>query len=344
MESSLQTSLKHVLEMVQRHDPAGTLAGRLLSTNRMRITYFAVRSFWIETGLRFGTTSMVPPHSSPHQHVNWWKHGIEQLYGRGETLLEGNNTNSMKNETLVDPLQHPTFKLLAALHHEHAFSKSHFDDIVQGRLLDLDVKQYPDMKALEDHAERSCGSLMQLILESDDIRQEDYPVAHQTAKLLGKAHGLTNALRTSIPIMSTTGKLIVPQDLCVKYGVRTPRYLLSALGQGDVECIQALQKVVRDISNRGLEYLQQARDLRPYIVHEADAIARGGGGGGDAPGTSKMGNIMGVFLPGLASETFLKRLEQHNYDLTNRNLRNVSVMEHARCSWRMIHGSLFQQY
>jgi phytoene/squalene synthetase len=198
--------------------------------------------------------------------------------------------------------------------------------------LDLELKQYPDMKALEDHAERSCGSLMQLILESDGVREEDYPVSHEAAKLLGKAHGLTNALRTSIPVMSTTGKLVIPQELCTKYGVRTPRYLLSALGQGDVECIQALRMAVQDISNRALDYLQQARDLRPKIQHEA----------GDA--TTKSKDIMGVFLPGLASETFLKRLQHHNFDLTNRNLRNVSALEHARCSIRMIYASWSQQY
>ena len=43
-----------------------------------------------------------------------------------------------------------------------------------------------------------------------------------------------------------------------------------------------------------------------------------------------------VLLPGLASETFLQRLEQSNYDLTNRNLRNVWTVEHWQCAFRMI--------
>lgn len=316
-KESLRPALKHAMEMVQRYDPAGYLAGRLLGTNAMRVSYYAVRSFWVETGLRFETTALVPPHTSPEDHLQWWKQGIEQIY----------NDDSSTNDRY---LKHPTLQLLETLQRDHDFTKCHFEDILKGRSLDLELKQYSDMKELEDHAEWSCGSLMQLILESDGIRQEEYPATHETAKLLGKSHGLANALRTSIPVMSTTGRLIIPTDLCVKYGVRTPRYLLSALGQGDTECIQALRMAVCDIAERSLSFLQEARDLRPRIEAEAGRV--------------KTNHIYGVFLPGLASETFLTRLKEHHYDLTDRNLRNVSSLEHAYCSLRMIRASFMQEY
>jgi len=211
---------------------------------------------------------------------------------------------------------------------------------LEGRFMDLDLKQYPDMKALDEHAERSCGSLMQLTLESSGIREEEYPNIHLAAKFLGRAHGLTNALRTSIPVMSTTGKLIIPQDLCTKYGVRTPRYLLSALGQGDVECLKALRMAVHDISDLALSHLHSARELRLQIVQEIEEKM----GISTTTTTTSSKDVMKVFLPGLASETFLKRLEDHEYDLTNRNLRNVSLLEHMWCSGRMIHASLSKQY
>lgn len=184
---------------------------------------------------------------------------------------------------------------------------------------------------------------MQLLLESDgyfastaattttDPAAASSVLAHRVAKLLGKAHGLTNALRTSIPVMSTTGKLIIPQDLCERYGVKSPRYLLSALGQGDEECKQALRNAVRDISHRALEHLQQARELRGELLELTKD-------------PKDQHHIMGIFLPGLASETFLQRLEAHNYDLTDRNLRNVNWSERAKCSLRMIQAAYTNQY
>jgi len=312
---------------VKQHDPAGYLPGKLLATNHLQVAYFAVRSFWIETGLRFGTTALVEPHTSPSDHLEWWQQGIDEIYHQQHHNLQQSRTTNHSN--------HPTFKLLSHLLEQQPLTRCHFDDILKGRLRDLDMKQYPDLAALEEHAEWSCGSLMQLLLESDGyFETTNAPVAHRVAKLLGKAHGLTNALRTSIPVMSTTGKLIIPQELCQRYGVKSPRYLLSALGQGDEECKQALRNAVRDISHRALEHLQQARDLRDELLVSSKATTT----------NTKDPRIMGIFLPGLASETFLQRLEAHNYDLTDRNLRNVNWSERAKCSLRMIQAAYTNQY
>jgi hypothetical protein len=104
------------------------------------------------------------------------------------------------------------------------------------------------------------------VLESGGIFQKDHPVAHRAAKLVGACHGLTNALRTSIPVISTTGKLVIPQDLCKKYNVKSPRYLLSALGQGDEECIQSLRMAVQEIANLAQDRLKEARSLREEVL------------------------------------------------------------------------------
>lgn len=224
--------------------------------------------------------------------------------------------------------------------------RCHFDDILKGRFRDLDMKQYPDLASLEEHAEWSCGSLIQLLLENDGHFEETTnhaQIAHRVAKLLGKAHGLTNALRTSIPVMSTTGKLVIPQELCERYGVKSPRYLLSALGQGDDECKQALRYAVRDISNRALEHLQQARALREELLVAASS-SRATSTTTNRLDHHRHHHVLGIFLPGLASETFLQRLEAHNYDLTDRNLRNVNWSERAKCSLRMIHAAYTNQY
>jgi phytoene synthase len=292
--------------MVKSHDPAGYVPGKLLPTKDMRDTYYAVRSFWVETGLRFGTTAKVPPNSSPAQHLEWWQQGInDHVFGDTST---GNS----------DEWNHPTLNLLKRLVQNHGLSKTYFDSILEGRRADLDLKQYKTLDDLVRHAEASCGSLSKLVLESGHISMDSNSEALQAARLVGVCHGLTNALRLSIPVISTTGKLIVPEDLCVKYGVKSPRYLLSALGQGDAECRRALQHAIEDISNLARSNLQGARELRSRILSHSD---------GD--------KAVAVLIPGVASEVFLDRLERTGYDLTDRNLRNVGVMERALCIGRM---------
>lgn len=170
-------------------------------------------------------------------------------------------------------------------------------------------------------------SLLQLILEAGKQSRETDPKAFEAVRLVGVAHGITNALRTSIPVMSTTGKLVIPVELTEKHGVRSPRYLLSALGQGDEECLQAMENAVRDMVKCARDHLQSARDLRPAILeepHGAQSVA--------------------ALLPGLASETFLNRLERSHFRLTDRNLRNVGTIEHATCSLRLLQGYVRRSY
>jgi len=280
----LESDLDHSAHMVKNHDPAGFLPGKLLPTNEMQITYYAVRSFWVETGLRFGTTAMVPPNSTPSEHLDWWGEQLDTIY------------NNRKVE-----VEHPTMRLLSHLVQQHDLTKCHFEDILKGRNKDLQIKQYETLTDLKEHAIWSCGSLSQLILESDGLYQHsNAPLAHKAAKLVGTCHGLTNALRTSIPVVSITGKLIIPHDLCIKYDVKNPRYLLSALGQGDAKCIAAMQNAVHDICNTARDHLQKARELQFELPIELSAAER--------QQKSSSASPIAVLLPALASEAWLDRL------------------------------------
>jgi phytoene/squalene synthetase len=316
--SALQDDINHAIETVRDHDPAGYLPGRLLPEKQMQTAYYAVRSFWVETGLRFGSTAAVPPNAAPAEHLQWWQEGIDHLfdYTSDSRKIEPSPAEKKKIESFEN---HPTMRLLQSLLQNTDWKRTHFDDILKGRRKDLDVKQYDTLQDLIKHAGQSCGSLSQLVLESGEILATDHPVSHEAARLVGIGHGLTNALRTSIPVISTTGKLIVPADLCVKYGVRSPRYLLSALGMGDEHCIRALQSAVQDIATAAREHLSAARGLRSEILLE--------------PSGTKAASVL---LPALASDAFLNRLEESHYKLTDRNLRNVGRLEHAVCAGRMI--------
>jgi phytoene/squalene synthetase len=326
----LQRDRQHTIQMVKSHDPAGYLPGQFLSDQEMKDAYYAVRSFWVETGLRFGTTALVPPHSSPAMHLDWWQQGIQSLYDDDEnsetrpTATEVHGTSAAAHPSY----DHPTLRLLQDLIRRHTWSKSYFDDILLGRRKDLDMKQYTTLHDLTEHARLSCGSLFSLVLQSGAVTQTSNPPAHDAARLLGQAHGMTNALRLSIPIVSTTGKLIIPQDLCVKYGVKSPRYLLSALGQGDAECKQALQSAVREIATMAEDNLEQARALRDDILTKHT--------GGTA--------AVKVFLPAVASDMFLKQLAAKGYDLTDKNLRHVGMIEQGMGMAKVLAAFYQQRY
>ena len=184
------------------------------------------------------------------------------------------------------------------------------------------------MADLIQHAEQSCGSLSQLVLESGNFLEDGAnPMAHRAAKLAGICHGLTNQLRHSVPVLSTTGKLVIPAELTTKYGVKSPRYLLSALSMGDDVCVRAMRDCVRDICDTALAHLQQARELREAVLHEP---------GGEV--------AVACLLPVLASEAFLRRLAQHRYELTDRNLRHTGLLEHAVCATRVVSAYYQSKY
>jgi len=140
-----QQDLDHAVCLVRDHDPAGFLPGRLLPETKMQTAYYAVRSFWIETGLRFGSTAKVPANATPCAHLDYWQQGIDLVFDN-------------EKEALLNEWNHPTLRLLQSLLQQQvSWTKQHFVDILDGRRKDIDVKQYESMKDLIRHAEQSCG-------------------------------------------------------------------------------------------------------------------------------------------------------------------------------------------
>jgi phytoene/squalene synthetase len=346
---------------VRKYDPAGMLPGHLLyADTRMQTSYFAVRSFWVETGLRFAAAAASKSSSknnaaaattttSPSQQLDWWQEGIEKFVFSSSAPPADVGVDKQQLQ-LLQYSSHPTLRLLRNLVHDNrgvsAWKKESFEAILNGRRMDLDVKQYETMAQLIQHAEQSCGNLTKLVLQSNisfhrmSNHEQQGPSCdsslYEAARLAGICHGLTNALRTSIPVISLSGKLIIPAELTRKHGVKSPRYLLSALGQGsDDTCVRALQACVQDIVVVARDHLQRARDLRPAILQEL---------GQNDTGNTTTRVIMAALLPGVASETFLNRLEQSNYQLTDSSLRHAGLVEHVTCAARMISAYYRQTY
>jgi phytoene/squalene synthetase len=311
--------LNQAMATVKQYDSVAFLPSYVLSDQKIRLSYFALRAFWIETGLRFGSTAFVAPNSTPAQHIQWWNDGIHQtLFPASQYLDE------------AEPFQnHPILQLLLLLQEKYdiRWTEAHFDAVLKGRLKDLDVQQYSTVDDLMQHAEQSCGSLTKLLLESGQLYEATNPHAHTAARLAGIGQGLSNALRQSVAVLSTAGKLIVPADLTLKYNVRSPRYLLSALSSGDQACENALQQCVRDIVELAANHIQQARDLQSRILSEPN------------------GRIAAsCLLSTIPAELFLKRLETFRYKLTDRNLRSIGIFEQLQCATKIMLAFMQSRY
>ncbi len=293
------------------------------------LSYQIVRSFWIDSGLRFvGNAQSDNDITASRQISGIGDKGIKipdeerlQKWNNGIKSLFDDDSDRWQNDA--------TLRLLRHVMEKHSLSKHHFERILLGRQIDVDMKHYPTLDSLVDHVEMSCGSLLYLVLECANIYQSDLEneAIFKAAKHIGITHGLSNALRLSIPKASSTGKVIIPQDLCEKYNIKSPRYLLSALGMGDEECRRELQRAVEDIVALSRDHLNSARMIRDEILLHPR--------GGDA---------LSTFIPALASETFMKRLERHHFDLTDRQLRSVGIVEHLACTQRMLSASFRKTY
>ncbi|GAX13804.1 hypothetical protein FisN_30Lh098 [Fistulifera solaris] len=299
--------LQHTIQMVQTYDPAGYLPGQLLPTTQMQEGYYAVRSFWVETGLRKQSSLGSIAVTSPQEYLNAWKDGITAVF-------DDNNQDKASS--------HPTLRLLHSLR-PHFPSSDPFLQVLQARQYELESPQFRTLQEVKQHATRSCGNLLSLVLWTGDKTPTTHPYSHQAAQCLGQAHGLVQALRTSIPVLSNTGRLLLPQDLLQQEGVASPRYLLSALSQGDEVGTAALARVVERMAVEARHSLQKARQWQTEVREESSSA---------------------VLLPSYALETYLDRLAAKQYRLTDRSLRNVSWMEHAQCSFRMIFGYYNRTY
>jgi phytoene/squalene synthetase len=322
----MKKDFDYAVSLVQKYDPSGYLPGILVSTNDAKIGYFAVRAFYIDSGLRTRMASLENSLSQSNQvggvgkrgieipneeRIEMWKSGVDAVYDEDFKILNEN----------------PTLRLLHHVVNKHDLSKKHFEMILLGRERDVDMKQYPTLESLKDHSVMLCGSLIYLVLECMGVKQNEKNIM-KAAEHAAICHGLTNSLRLSIPTVSSTGKVIIPRDLCEKHGIKSPRYLLSALGMGDEKCKQNMQLAVEEISLIARNHLALARNLRDDILS-----------------TSPLGNeAVSAFLPLIPSEVFLDRLAAHHHDLTNRSLRSVGFVEHARCSSRLIAASIQKRY
>jgi hypothetical protein len=372
----LHNDLSHAISIVRKYDPSGYLPGMLLSTSEARAGYFGLRAFWVETGLRFGlgtniTNGIIGSNNAKYDlgtangRLHFWKEGLDSVFSSLEDTNQQSHINDRDQGSLLC-IKHPTLRLVRYLYSTPSSllddtilhtqqSRESLHTILNARIQDLELRQYPTVESLVSRCHDSCSGLNSLVLEcaglppsieSSNEASEMSLATHRAGLHFGVTHGISNALRMAIVIASTTttttstsavgsegsynttntaGRIVLPQDLGEKYSLLRPRYVLSALAMGDEDCKAKLKLVVKDMVDIARDELR----LGEEEMNAAQDVLNSGQ-------QMQYKRAREAFLPVLAATTFLNRLEERDYDLTDRGLRNVSRGEQMVCSWNLL--------
>lgn len=105
------------------------------------------------------------------------------------------------------------------------------------------------MRHLEEYCEQSVSSIYYLLLETARIKELN---ANAVCSHLGKAHGITNILR-SIPHLQRSQAVPIPQDILIKHGVSQERIIRQKEGDKGVE------ECIFEVASEAHVHLEQAR-------------------------------------------------------------------------------------
>lgn len=99
---------------------------------------------------------------------------------------------------------------------------------------------------MERYAENTVSSIYYLILEAQDIKDvnTDHFASH-----LGKAHGITNLIR-SVPYNAKKRKLVLPQDILMKHNVSSESIFQEKTSK-------EMKDVIFDVSSRAKQHLDK---------------------------------------------------------------------------------------
>jgi NADH dehydrogenase [ubiquinone] 1 alpha subcomplex assembly factor 6 len=159
-------------------------------------------------------------------------------------------------------------------------TRAHFDRLIDTRERDLADEPPADLAALENYAEGTSSSLVQLALEVLGVRQPD---AHETAGRVGIGYALAGLLR-AMPFHAMAGRILVPEEIVARVGLDLRDY--SARRD-----TSALRAAAREIAEAAIHHLRTARERRP-------TIPRAG---------------LAAVLPAIVAERFLNRLRRAGY-------------------------------
>ena len=235
-------------------------------------------------------------------------------------------------------------------------SKTWFMRIITEREKYMDGRPYPTMESLERYAENTYSTLLYLTLQGLPVGSV---AADHIASHIGKAAGITAILR-GLPLVAfpappnhhsntsalggtldsqrrTQGSVTIPLDVMARAGVREEDvFRKGAEAEG-------LRDAVFEVATRASDHLITARQMLKNIYagqdvghafeyegeeeHQHQHQHERGAGGKCAQQREEVERAFGVFMPAVATELWLNRLQKYDFDVFREELR--------RREWRL---------
>lgn len=265
------SSAEYCLDLVRQYDYENFLCTLLLS-NQSRPSAFAIRAFNIEVAR---IEDQVSDPRLGQMRMKFWEDSVEKIFAN-------------------DAPKHPVALELYRASKKHKLSKRYLKRLITARADQLTSATFPNLEALEIYAENSVSSVYYLLLEASGVENIH---ADHVASHLGKAHGITNLIR-SVPHNVQRKVMSLPQDILLQHNVAH-----EAIFRAKVT--KEFKDVVFDVASRAKTHLDKARSMSKSIPKSASLL----------------------FLPAITVDSYLERLRLSDFDVFSSSLqrRNSSL-------------------
>ncbi|KAA1477537.1 hypothetical protein DENSPDRAFT_828904 [Dentipellis sp. KUC8613] len=191
------------------------------------------------------------------------------------------------------PPHHPIALALSDTAQHANLPSYHLRRIVDARESELENPIYLTMDSLTSHAESTSSTSFYLLLSLLNLSSDTYSHA---ASHLGVATGLTTLLR-ALPYHVSKGRMVIPAEITAKHDVNQDEVFRKG------PHVQGIEDAVFEFATVANDHLITAREMFKETDGRVPRVA------------------MPVFAAGLPVGSYLKRLEEVNFDVFHPSLQ-----------------------
>ena len=272
------------MELVKQHDFDNYLIG-LLIPKYYRSSYFAIRAFNVEIAtIKDQANNNV---MAGRIRFQYWRDILNDIYNGKEFPL---------STSMNQPVVYALYKSINELN----LTLRWLQRTIEARQSDLSVDRYETLDELEDYAEKAHSSILYLILESMNIKDEnvEYIASH-----IGVSYGLMTFLR-GFAYHSSKGAVYIPRDILSKCNLK-PDVIVRG-PRNEIEQSN-LNNAIFEVASQAFGHLDMARKL-------------------NAKGIPK--NSMYALLPAVRSSMYLEELRKVDFNPIHPNIQSNSQLNY----------------
>ena len=325
--AEVASARKYCLDSLRRYDTPSSLLLPYIP-RQARDAHIALRAFNIDVARTADTTSTPTI-------------GAMRLQFQRDAITKS-LAGAPPKQPIAILLAEAADQLVARTEGRSNFSKSWFMRIVDTREKYLDNRPYPSMESLESYAENTYSTLLYLTLQALPMASL---TADHVASHIGKASGITNVLR-GVPLLafpgpqnthnnqgqfagdvgaSRAGAVPLPLDIMAEAGVREEDVLRNGSNA------KGLKDAVFAVATRANDHLITARQMLSDIQagqgaghdfeHQDEAEREGYAMSKSESQAQEVERAFGVFMPAIATQICLDRLQKYDFDVFEPKLR-----------------------